>query len=237
MNDIKLYNCDCLEVVRKLPRDKCVIVTDQPFNVNYHYDSYNDNMKESDYYEWLYDVFNGFPLVCVHYPEALYKISFQLGLFPERVISWVYNSNTPRQHRDIAFFGIKPDLSKVRQDYKNLNDKRIQKRIMDGRGSKLYDWWNVNQVKNVSSEKTEHPCQMPLRVMLNIIGVLPDDYVVVDPFMGSGTTGVACKVLKRDFVGVEIDRKYFDIACQRINNGFAQKEITENELNSFPIFL
>ena len=45
----------------------------------------------------------------------------------------------------------------------NPNDKRIQKRIAEGKtGAKLYDWWNVNQVKNNSKEKTAHPCQMPL---------------------------------------------------------------------------
>ena len=80
----------------------------------------------------------------------------------------------------------------------------------------MYDWWNINQVKNVSKEKTEHPCQMPLEVMKNIVGILPEEYIIVDPFMGSGTTGVACKELNRDFIGIEIDKKYFDIARNRI---------------------
>ena len=43
-------------------------------------------------------------------------------------MSWVYNSNTGKQHRDIAFFGVKPDFRKVGQDYKNPTDKRIAKR-------------------------------------------------------------------------------------------------------------
>ena len=159
------------------------------------------------------------PCVVVHYPEALYKLSFELGYAPERCVSWVYNSNTARQHRDIAFFRIKPDFNKVRQPYKNLTDKRIQKRIAEGKtGAKLYDWWNINQVKNVSKEKTQHPCQMPLEVMKNIIGILPDDYIIIDPFMGSGTTGVACKLLKRDFIGIEVDKTYFEIAKERIEN-------------------
>ena len=58
---------------------------------------------------------------------------------------------------------------------------------------------------------------MPLEVMKNIIGILPEDCVIIDPFMGSGTTGVACKELGRDFIGVELDKDYFDIACKRIN--------------------
>lgn len=57
---------------------------------------------------------------------------------------------------------------------------------------------------------------MPLEVMKNIIGILPKDAIIVDPFMGSGTTGVACKELGRDFIGIEIDKQYFDIANERI---------------------
>lgn len=83
-------------------------------------------------------------------------------------------------------------------------------------GAKLYDWWEINQVKNVSKEKTEHPCQMPLKVMMNIIGILPEGYTILDPFMGSGTTGEACRLLGRDFIGIELDEKYFKIAKNRI---------------------
>lgn len=57
---------------------------------------------------------------------------------------------------------------------------------------------------------------MPLEVMENIIKILPDDYMIVDPFMGSGTTGVAAKNLGRDFIGFEIDKEYFEIAKERI---------------------
>lgn len=160
-----------------------------------------------------------FPFVVIHYPEALYKLSFQVGKFPERVISWVYNSNTAKQHRDIAFFGIKPDMNKVKQPYKNPTDKRIKERIAKGMaGCKLYDWWEINQVKNVSKNKglINHPCVMPIEVMKRIIGILPDDCIIFDPFMGSGTTGVACKELNRDFIGSEIDESYFEIAEQRL---------------------
>ena len=52
--------------------------------------------------------------------------------------------------------------------------------------------------------------------MKRIIGILPESYVYIDPFMGSGTTGVACKELERDFIGVELDEVYFKIAKDRI---------------------
>ena len=57
---------------------------------------------------------------------------------------------------------------------------------------------------------------MPLEVMKNIIGILPDDITVIDPFMGSGTTGVACAELGVNFIGIELDKTYFDVAKSRI---------------------
>jgi len=197
--------------------ERPVIVTDPPFNIGYKYSTYKDTMPEEEYYEQLYNVLSQAPFVVIHYPEQIYKIAQRLGMYPERVVSWVYNSNTPKQHRDIAFFGIKPDLTKIRQPYKNPNDKRIQDRIKRGCvGGKLYDWWYVDQVKNVSKDKTGHPCQMPLEVMERIVGILPDDATIIDPYMGSGTTGVACVKHNRDFVGIELDKDYFDIAKRRI---------------------
>ena len=216
-----LYCGDCREILLKVvsDSDNPIIVSDPPFNIGYRYDKYQDRMKEDDYFKLMRDVFCICPSVIIHYPEQLYKIAFYMEMFPERVVSWVYNSNTAKQHRDIAFFGVKPDFNKVRQPYKNPNDKRIKQRIAEGKtGAKLYDWWNVNQIKNVSKEKTNHPCQMLVEVMTNIVGLLPDDATIIDPFMGSGTTGVACMKLGRSFVGIEMSKDYFEIAKSRIES-------------------
>ena len=221
-----IFNNNCLDFMRSqtfidLIKDKKVcIITDPPFNIGYHYESYKDNLSEEEYYLFLKNIISMYelPFVIIHYPESLYKLSLKIGLCPEKVVSWVYNSNTAKQHRDIAFFKIKPDMNKVKQPYKNPNDKRIKERIAKGiGGGRLYDWWNINQVKNVSKKNNSHPCVMPLEVMENIIGILPEDYIIFDPFMGSGTTGVACRRLNRGFIGCEIDKKYFEIARNRID--------------------
>lgn len=212
---IKVIHGDCLDILPTI-KEKFIIVTDPPFNVGYHYNDYKDNMVADEYYEMLKQVFQYSPFVVIHYAEEIYKIAFQAGDFPEKVVSWVYNSNTTKQHRDIAFFGVKPDFKKYGQPYKNPNDKRIAKRIADGKSARLYDWWEINQVKNVSKDKTEHPCQMPLEVMKRIVAILPDDYVIVDPFAGSGTTGVACKELGRKCILIEQDEKYIEIIKKRL---------------------
>lgn len=135
---VELYNEDCYDLLcsGNLDNKKICIVTDPPFNIGYHYNNYKDNLDEEEYIAWLGELLalRGCPFVVIHYPEALYKISFQVGRFPEKVVSWVYNSNTAKQHRDIAFFGIKPDFKKVLQPYKNPNDKRIKERIAKGIG-------------------------------------------------------------------------------------------------------
>jgi hypothetical protein len=109
-----------------------VIVTDPPFNIGYHYKGYNDNMPEDDYFKMLSELLGEFPCVIVHYPEQLHRLSVYSGKVPERVCSWVYNSNTAKQHRDVAFYGVIPDMTKTLQEYKNLSDKRIQERIKRG---------------------------------------------------------------------------------------------------------
>lgn len=215
---VLLYNDNCLDFLSKnnIPQNS-IIVTDPPFNIGYHYNEYKDRMRVDSYYEMLAGLLDIAPCVFIHYPEALYELSARSGVSPTRVVSWVYNSNTAKQHRDIAFYGVKPNFNQVRQPYKNPNDKRIQQRIAEGKtGCKLYDWWNINQVKNVSKDKTEHPCQMPLEVMKNIVGILPRYSTIIDPFMGSGTTGVACVEAGLDFIGIELDSKYFEIAKNRL---------------------
>lgn len=139
---MKLYYGNCLDVLKEINiTSNAIIVTDPPFNIGYHYNSYKDSMDNEQYYAMLTSLLNIAPCVFIHYPEALYEISVRSGKIPVRVVSWVYNSNTAKQHRDIAFYSVKPNFNQVKQPYKNPNDKRIQQRIAEGKtGCKLYDW-------------------------------------------------------------------------------------------------
>lgn len=70
-----------------------------------------------------------------------------------------------------------------------------------------------------------HPTQKPLPLIQWCLGFLPKAKTILDPFMGSGTTGVACAKMGRSFVGIEIDEGYFDIACKRIRDAYAQPDM------------
>jgi DNA modification methylase len=191
------------------------VITDPPYNIGYRYNGYKDNCSEDEYFGLL-SLACRTPSVVVHYIESLFKLSWVLEEIPRKVVSWVYPSNTARQWRGIAYFGTpNPDFSSMGQDYKNPNDRRIRKLIEQGKSARLYDWWEVNQVKNVSKQKTEHPCQIPELVMERIIKSLPASNIIIDPFLGSGTTAVVAKRFGRKCIGIEISEEYCELATIR----------------------
>jgi site-specific DNA-methyltransferase (adenine-specific) len=77
--------------------------------------------------------------------------------------------------------------------------------------------------ENVANSDKHHPTQKPLALMRWCVRMTTG--TVLDPFMGSGTTGVACAQLGRKFIGIEIEPKYFDIACRRIEQAYAQGKL------------
>ena len=123
----------------------------------------------------------------------------------------------------------------------NLNDVRIPqkypgKRAYKGKnkgkltgnplGKNPSDVWDIPNVKANHVEKTEHPCQFPVAIPLRLIKALTNpEAIVLDPFMGSGSTGVAAILENRSFIGVEKDPRYFQIAKKRMldaDEGFVQ---------------
>lgn len=96
-----------------------------------------------------------------------------------------------------------------------------------------FAWTNCNVKRNVvrylwkgvacekageENGKRYHPTQKPVGLMQRCIELLPAAQVICDPYMGSGSTGVAALRLGKQFIGVEMDRRYFDVACERIEN-------------------
>ena len=198
---------------------KGLVITDPPYNQGYAYNEYKDRMSEEDYVELLSKIPK--PCVIIHYPEeTINLLPKAMGVKCEQVVCWVYNSNTGKQSRLISWWGCKPDFRKVRQPYKNLNDKRIQKRISEGKvGAKLYDWWEINQVKNVSKEKTEHPCQIPEELISRIIQTTANDGdIIIDVFGGSGTTSKVALELGYETISYEVDSFYCDIMRDRVSS-------------------
>lgn len=85
--------------------------------------------------------------------------------------------------------------------------------------------WN-GMLRANGEARGDHPTQKPIGVMSWVLQQLPADVTtILDPFMGSGTTGVACARLGRRFIGIEIEPRYFDIACRRIEEAYRQPRL------------
>lgn len=84
--------------------------------------------------------------------------------------------------------------------------------------------WN-GMLRANGEPRGDHPTQKPVGVMKWALGHLIDSHSVIDPFMGSGTTGVACASMGLKFTGIEREPKYFDAACRRIEDAYRQADL------------
>jgi len=93
------------------------------------------------------------------------------------------------------------------------------------RGPVIVTWESAGRV---------HPHQKPPWLAEHFMDRLPQAKTILDPFMGSGTTGVACVKLGRKFIGIELEPKYFDISCKRIRDAYAQPDMFVEQAKSEP---
>lgn len=210
IGDAKLILGDCLEVMAEMDSKSVdAVVTDPPYGIG---ESNEKNLsrgtlaKPKDYGHYAWDA----------EPPPL-KYFLQI----ERVARWqiIFGGN---------YFPLKPSSCWLVWDKMNgSNDfadcelawTNLQKAV------RKIEWmWNGMIRKG--DDVREHPTQKPLGVMKWCIRQLPaESSLILDPFMGSGTTGVACAELGRKFIGIEIEERYFDIACKRIESAHKQLKL------------
>jgi DNA modification methylase len=210
-----IVNCDYKQIdIAKVD----FVLSDPPYNIGFKYDSYKDTKKAEDYINMI-GHFKGKKCALIHYPEETMKYFVPALGCPDSVMAWCYNSNLNRQFRLISFWGCSPDLSKVKQPYKNPTDKRVKKLIEAGsEGRNSYNWISdIQLVKNVSKEKTIHPCPIPVELAKRIILFCTEPgQVIYDPFCGSGSVCVAAKMTGRKFIGTDISKDYCEVAVKRL---------------------
>lgn len=90
-------------------------------------------------------------------------------------------------------------------------------------------WAGALRASETSADVRQHPTQKPIALMAWCIAQAGFPETILDPFMGSGTTGIAAGHLKRKFIGIERDPQYFDIACKRIEQAVAQGQLFASE--------
>ena len=122
--------------------------------------------------------------------------------------------------------------------YKDSSDKLTETIKQEISKDKIHG--NVFEYKTGNQTETldfKHPAMFTEQLANDHIITWSNEYdIILDPFMGSGTTGVACKQLNRDFIGIELDEKYFDIAEDRINKAVRQFELFIPEKENTEIY-
>ena len=245
---VTLINKDCVSTMNKMEACSVnLIITSPPYNVNLGnnkfkkdgYENYDDNLEYHEYLAWMKRVFKA----CMHvlepdgrmcinigdgkngrFPTHAHFIPMcqEIGFLPLTTIIWDKQTTSnraawgsfmsasapsiPTQHEYILVFG-----KSEKRDTKGISTITKEEFI------KFTD--SVWQIKP-ETKKIGHPAPFPVELPYRLIQLYSyQDDIVLDPFMGSGTTGVACQKTGRTFIGIEKEKKYFELAKERLSNG------------------
>ena len=212
IGDCTLYRADCREVLPLLPKVDAV-VTDPPYGIDY------DPRRSQA------SSVSGFrrPMDAVIGDNEDFDPSFMLSASKKFVI-WGANNFANRLPNAGGWLTWdKRDGGSVFRGFK-MSDCELAW-CNEGRMVRTISHKWCGHLRDSERDLFVHPTQKPTAVMIWAIEQLGDVKTILDPFMGSGTTGVACVKLGRKFIGIEIDSGYFDIACKRIRDAYAQPDM------------
>ena len=197
-DDVQVWLGDCREILPGLPRVDAV-VTDPPYGIN----ADKALAKNKGKYGWTY--YGESEWDANRPPAEIFDLMKAAG---RDQIVWGGNYFTdylPPSMRWLIWDKGQRDFSLADFEMAWTSQNKASRII------------NFPRAKALADGK-EHPTQKPIEVMAWCLGFLPDAQTILDPFMGSGTTGVACVQLGRKFIGIELEPRYFDIACRRISD-------------------
>lgn len=231
IGDCTLYNADCLEVMAGLEAVDC-IVTDAPYLVSKG--GFASNLQlEGGFGGWMKEYGNqGDIVTCdIDWSDWL-PAAFGALKQNSQAYFMTNGKNLSRAQSAAEDAGFKLHTILVwdkksalpNKYYQNITEFTLFMR--KGRAFTIYDPSSKNLFSHFQRDESEHPTEKPVSLMqIYIRNSTQVGETVLDPFMGSGTTGVACARMDRKFIGIELERKYFDIACERIAKAYAQGDM------------
>ena len=230
IGDATLMLGDCLEIMPTLTVDH--IIGDPPYEDELH--KAVGKIRRADGRQMISDlgfdgvngIREGFSRVAVQAASG-WVILFTLA---EGVRAWRDDLHVAGAKLDTTCFWIKPDAS---PRFNGQGPARGAECFVTCWATKGYRSWNAGGKRGVYTHCVNgghrhgvHPTEKPVSLMREIVAdFTAPEQTILDPFMGSGTTGVACAKLGRKFVGIEIDPGYFDIACKRIDAAYKQPDL------------
>jgi site-specific DNA-methyltransferase (adenine-specific) len=245
-DSIRLLNRDFLTDAQNVPDASIdLIVADPPYGLGKDYGNDSDMRSGEDFLAWTREWLDlaipklkasgSLYVFCTwqYAPEIFVFLKSKLTMINE--IIWDRRvpsmGGTTRRftsvHDNIGFFAVSKDyyfdLDPVRIPYDAATKKARSRKIFEGSkwlelGYNPKDVWSVSRLHRQHAERVDHPTQKPLEIVERmVLASCPPGGRVLDPFMGSGTTAVACARQKREFVGYEINESYCAIARERVS--------------------
>ena len=226
---IKIYNENCIRTLNTLISEGVkanAIITDAPYEIDY-------DEWDKDKLDWrmlfeLFDkvttdnaniiVFQGWSSVCNTLSQLPKNMILKNWIIYDRVKGRGAKTNLVSTREDILWITKSTEYTynKIPSNIKKKTGGLGMKNGCEFRALSNV-WSDISPIVPWSPERVAHPTQKPLQLMERCVNIWtnPND-LVIDPFMGSGTTGVACKRLNRDFIGVELRKDYYEISKVRL---------------------
>lgn len=214
--DLKIYCGDCLEILGLIENesfDSCV--TDPPFGIGFKYDKQESHDNADDYWNWLSPIYQHINRVTK--PGAFISV-WQANKYFNHFWNWFGD--------DIRIYAGCKNFVQLRKTPINYGFDPIVIKYKSGiplvplNPERNIDFFVANTAKFVTERTSlagEHPCPRPVDQVNILIANFVIEYgKVLEPFLGSGTTLVACKELNRSGIGIEINEKYCEIAKKRL---------------------
>ncbi len=205
MSKVDLKLGDCLDVMRTMADNSVVVVTDPHYGIGA---AARDNQSRGN-------IAAARDYGCKDWDNAIPKKEYFDEIFRVSREQVIFGGNYFTEHLPPSSSWIVWDKDNGKNDFADCelawtSHKRAVRKI-------VWRWQGMLQENMANKDKRVHPTQKPVGVMKWIIENYTDENdVVLDPYMGSGTTGVACVKMGRKFIGCELDPEYFRIAEKRI---------------------
>jgi len=234
IGDCTLYLGDCLEVMPTLGRVDAV-VTDPPYEQSLH--NSKNSLRGPARVDSGPDLkgldFDGIDTIRRRVIELSYPICsgwFIAFCTIEGVSKWADEINLSPMKYKRGCLWIKPDSTPQLNGQCPAQGAECFVTAWCGDG---HSKWNAGGKRGVYTHCTNqpdrtglHPTEKPIPLMRDLLKDFTNqNETILDPFMGSGTTGVACVKLGRKFIGIELDEKYFDLSCRRIEEAYKQPDL------------
>lgn len=233
---------DCLKIMKKIP-DGTIDVTfaDPPFNLKKSYNRYNDKRSVEEYLswckEWLKEMVrvtkdtgaifvHNIPKWLIYFASYLNEIAIfkhwiawdamgvPLGktLLPNHYGILYYIKSKEYKFYDIR--GLHKRCRVCNYVLKDYGGKKDQMHQFGPIGSDV--WTDIHRIRH-RKRRDEHPCQLPIHLLERLLLMTTDEGdIVLDPFVGTGTTAIAAKKLGRQFIGIDIDKNYVEMTKKKL---------------------